>query len=171
MSEYLTKEEERQWRSSLERITLEEYALRLGKKINTNKETHDLADAVLNNFDKVASAKEESLEIVPILINPVIIKEEKPIVEIVKTTEIVEISEKKPGLNVSVEFKKALTDREQSVFDYFAQNKGKTVFAKDLASLLDLPRDYVYKYIKNLRSKLVIDVLENSEKGGYKLNV
>ena len=33
MSEYLSKEEIKQWRSSLEKITLEEFAARLGKKI------------------------------------------------------------------------------------------------------------------------------------------
>ena len=31
MPEYLTKEEIKQWRSSLEKITLEEFAKRLGK--------------------------------------------------------------------------------------------------------------------------------------------
>ena len=37
MAEYLSKEEIRQWRSSLEKITLEEFALRLGKKIKEEK--------------------------------------------------------------------------------------------------------------------------------------
>ena len=37
MPEYLSKEEVRQWRSSLERITLEEYAARLGKTIEEEK--------------------------------------------------------------------------------------------------------------------------------------
>ena len=32
MSEYLSKEEIKQWRSSLEKITLEEFAKRLGKE-------------------------------------------------------------------------------------------------------------------------------------------
>ena len=31
MSQYLSKEEIKQWRSSLEKITLEEYARKLGK--------------------------------------------------------------------------------------------------------------------------------------------
>ena len=38
MSEYLSKEEIRKWRSSLERITLEEYAARLGKVIQEEKQ-------------------------------------------------------------------------------------------------------------------------------------
>ena len=38
MSEYLTKEEIKQWRSSLEKITLEEYAARVGKKLEEEKE-------------------------------------------------------------------------------------------------------------------------------------
>jgi hypothetical protein len=46
MSNYLTKEEIRQWRSSLERITLEDYAKRLGKVINDEKETNDMVDKV-----------------------------------------------------------------------------------------------------------------------------
>ena len=37
MPEYLSKEEIRKWRSSLERITLEEYAARLGKVIEEEK--------------------------------------------------------------------------------------------------------------------------------------
>ena len=72
---------------------------------------------------------------------------------------------------VQVVFKKALTDREQKVFDHFARHKGETVYAKDLAQLLDLPRDYVYKYIKNLRAKIEGDKLENSDKGGFILNI
>ena len=73
--------------------------------------------------------------------------------------------------DVRVVFKKALTDREQKVFDHFAQNKGKIVYAKDLAGILDLPRDYVYKYIKNLRAKIEGDKLENADKGGFILNI
>ena len=48
MSEYLSKEEIKQWRSSLEKITLEEFAARLGKKIEEKKETNDLVDIVLH---------------------------------------------------------------------------------------------------------------------------
>ena len=47
MSEYLSKEEIKQWRSSLEKITLEEYAARLGKKLEQDKPTNDLVDIVL----------------------------------------------------------------------------------------------------------------------------
>ena len=64
-----------------------------------------------------------------------------------------------------------MTDREQKVFDHFAENKGKIVYAKDLAGILDLPRDYVYKYIKNLRAKIEGDKLENADKGGFILNI
>ena len=46
MSEYLSKEEIKMWRSSLEKITLEEYAARLGKKIESAKPTNDLIDIV-----------------------------------------------------------------------------------------------------------------------------
>ena len=37
MPEYLSKEEVKQWRRSLEKITLEEYAARLGKLIEEDK--------------------------------------------------------------------------------------------------------------------------------------
>ena len=72
---------------------------------------------------------------------------------------------------VRVVFKKALTDREQKVFDYFVENNNKIVYAKDLATLLELPRDYVYKYIKNLRAKIEGEKLTNADKGGFILNV
>ena len=70
---------------------------------------------------------------------------------------------------VQIVLKKSLTDREQMVFEYFLNNLGKTVFAKDLATLLDLPRDYVYKYIKNLRNKIEGDKLKNVPSGGFVL--
>ena len=47
MSEYLSKEEIRKWRSSLERITLEEYAARLGKIIQEEKHDESLVDNVM----------------------------------------------------------------------------------------------------------------------------
>ena len=47
---------------------------------------------------------------------------------------------------------------------------GKTVFAKDLAELLELPRDYVYKYIKNLRAKIEGDKHKNVPSGGFILS-
>ena len=50
MSEYLSKEEIKQWRSSLEKITLEEYAARLGKKLEQDKPTNDLVDIVLKHY-------------------------------------------------------------------------------------------------------------------------
>ena len=42
---------------------------------------------------------------------------------------------------------------------------------KDLAELLGLPRDYIYKYIKGIRSKLEEDTLSNATKGGFVLKV
>jgi len=36
---------------------------------------------------------------------------------------------------------------------------------------LELPRDYVYKYIKNLRAKIEGEKLTNADKGGFILNV
>ena len=71
--------------------------------------------------------------------------------------------------DIQITLKRSLTDREQMVFDYFLNNVGKTVYAKDLASLLDLPRDYIYKYIKNLRAKIEGDNLKNVPSGGFML--
>ena len=48
MPDYLTKEEIKQWRSSLEKITLEEYAARLGKVVEESKPTNDVVDIVMS---------------------------------------------------------------------------------------------------------------------------
>lgn len=202
MSEYLSKEEIKQWRSSLEKITLEEFAARLGKKIEEEKPTNDLIDIVLKGKPVVSNdtkqtynerlssiaerAYERERQIAPTPFS--IRKSEEAVVE--ETEKTVVKTEKKPTAKkavapkksakpktenlreeVRVVFKKALTDREQKVFDHFAQNSGKIVYAKDLAAILDLPRDYVYKYIKNLRAKIEGDKLENADKGGFILHI
>ena len=76
----------------------------------------------------------------------------------------------KSNVDINIVLKKSLTDREQLVFEYFLNNIGKTVYAKDLAELLELPRDYVYKYIKNLRAKIEGDKLKNVPSGGFILS-
>ena len=55
-------------------------------------------------------------------------------------------------------------------YDY-VPTANTTVYAKDLAVLLDLPRDYIYKYIKNLRAKIEGDKLKNADRGGFILSV
>lgn len=240
MSEYLSKEEIKQWRSSLEKITLEEFAARLGKKIEEAKPTNDLIDIVLHgqpvaSEDSWAPAKAEKIttiaqramereqEIAPSpfsiakikmnlkdsdsettaeaksttkakqSINNAIVEElsksisakaaktkSNTTTKAPKTPKAVkavkEVLEARPtGDNfrdeVRIIFKKSLTDREQKVFDYFLEHKNEVVYAKDLATLLELPRDYVYKYIKNLRTKIEGDKLENAVKGGFILHV
>lgn len=223
MSEYLSKEEIKQWRSSLEKITLEEFAARLGKKVEEKKETNDLIDIVLHGKPVVseestwssskverlssiadrAYEKEKELYISPFSAQSLKIDDEKPSKEIKKaeTVEKKEVEKKVSKVaktpskkaaktvaaakeiisevttgdtlrdEVRVVFKKALTDREQKVFDYFAAHKNKIVYAKDLATLLDLPRDYVYKYIKNLRAKIDGEALKNADKGGFILTL
>lgn len=204
MSEYLSKEEIKQWRSSLEKITLEEFAARLGKKIEESKPTNDLVDIVLKGKPVVSTdtdykqthaerlsaiaerafEREQQIAPTPFSINriqaPETQKVEKPVkvAKPAKSTKKEKAIAKKENIKaetlrdeVRVVFKKALTDREQKVFDYFAQNRGKIVYAKDLAALLDLPRDYVYKYIKNLRAKIEGEKLENADKGGFILNI
>lgn len=210
MSEYLSKEEIKQWRSSLEKITLEEFAARLGKKIEEKKSTNDLVDIVLHGKPVVskeieyntqaerlssianrAYEKEKDLYISPFSVKNLKIgeseksaskklstksetksvsaKEEKS-VKIAKKV-VNKVSKDSVKNEVRVTFKKALTAREQRVFDYFNANQDKVVYAKDLANLLDLPRDYVYKYIKNLRAKIEGESLKNADKGGFILTL
>lgn len=199
MSEYLSKEEVKQWRSSLEKITLEEYAARLGKVIEEEKHTNDLIDIVLkgqpvmSKVDGFVQTKGEKISSIAqrsfdrerqISQSPfsASVTSKKAPAEKPKKVEKAEIKienvevQKAPEATslrdeVRLVFSKALTDREQMVFDYFAQNKNQIVYAKDLAKLLDLPRDYVYKYIKNLRAKIEGDKLQNADNGGYVLTV
>lgn len=230
MSEYLSKEEIKQWRSSLEKITLEEFAARLGKKIEEAKPTNDLIDIVLQgkpvmsteeswtqnkgeristiaqrayereqeiaptpfsisklkidaDIEPLNSAKKEEVKAPLKTVKPAKPKAEKTAAKKApkataktvrpKSVKAVKAEIESDSLReeVRVVFKKALTDREQKVFDHFAKNKNQVVYAKDLAGLLDLPRDYVYKYIKNLRAKIEGDKLENADKGGFILHV
>ncbi|MBR1943070.1 hypothetical protein IJ843_04990 [bacterium] len=203
MSEYLTKEEIKQWRSSLEKITLEEYAARLGKQIEEAKQTNDLVDIVLkgkpytsassdmsiSRAERITSIAERSIERERQItegsrsIEPAKrVKKETPKATVANETKkaapvqvkpIIENIEEPETLKeeVQIVFKKALTDREQLVFDFFLKNKNKIVYAKDLAALLNLPRDYVYKYIKNLRAKIEGENLKNADSGGFMLSV
>jgi hypothetical protein len=223
MQEYLTKEEIRQWRSSLEKITLEEYAARLGKVIQGEKQTNDMIDKVMTSSLHSMSAnsneypmhaeklqtltlrttfetkeattthtKKETPKVAEIKEVKKETKKNKETTEIkplkqkaVKTEEVVakskdiktEVIEEKQSIveenkqKINVTFKKPLIPREQMIFDYMVQNSGSIVYAKDMAALLELPRDYVYKYIKNLRQKINEEVLFNADNGGYILKV
>jgi len=209
MPEYLSKEEIKHWRSSLEKITLEEYAVRLGKKIEEEKQTNDLVDIVfkgqsgmtvrddltitkgerLNTIAQRAFEREKEISGNSFITTSTerkakeakIAKEKFEKAEKAAKLQKAETTKKVEAIitqnpedslkeEVRLVFKKALTDREQMVFDYFAQNKNTIVYAKDLAKLLDLPRDYVYKYIKNLRAKIDGENLQNADNGGYVLN-
>ena len=194
----MTKEEIKQWRSSLEKITLEEFAARLGKQIEEAKHTNDLVDIVLKGKPYTSSATEMSSSIRSEKINTIAekaVEKERQIVSAQKaqtkaTPKVAEVKTQKAEKEVrkqqpivkdsapaslkdevQIVFKKALTDREQLVFDYFLKNKNQIVYAKDLANLLSLPRDYVYKYIKNLRAKIDGENLKNAEAGGFMLSV
>ena len=196
MSEYLSKEEIRKWRSSLERITLEEYAARLGKVIQEEKHDDSLVDSVMiRTLNSMSSEKytpkAEKIQTLAIksfnkekeLKEKKEIKPENKLKEVKKQAslqpkkkesvieEIKQSKKLKEETNLNLSFKKALTAREQLVFDYFMANRNSIVYAKDLAKILELPRDYVYKYIKNLRSKLNEEVLQNADNGGYLLKV
>lgn len=159
MSQYLTKEEIKQWRSSLEKITLEEYARKLGKILEEDKQTSDIIDIVMQNEKRLYTSKEKS-------------SAQKNILKVAKKSqdiqnEIMDGNSDLRNIKSKMTFKKPLTQREDMVLAHFVQNKGQIVYAKDLAMILELPTDYVYKYIKNLRTKISQDVLENATKGGY----
>ena len=159
MSQYLTKEEIKQWRSSLEKITLEEYARKLGKILEEEKQTSDIIDIVMQNEKRLYTSKENN-------------SAKKNVLKIAKKTidiqdEILKQNDSLNDFKSKISFKKPLTAREDAVLAHFVQNKGEIVYAKDLAAILNLPTDYVYKYIKNLRTKISQDVLENATKGGY----
>ena len=196
MSEYLTKEEIKQWRSSLEKITLEEFAARLGKQIEEAKHTNDLVDIVLKGKPYTSSSTEMSSSMRSEKINTIAekaVEKERQIVssstpkaqpkavEVKAQKEVKEVKKQQPIIKetapaslkeeVQIVFKKALTDREQLVFDYFLKNKNQIVYAKDLANVLSFLRDYVYKYIKNLRAKIDGENLKNAEAGGFLLSV
>ena len=204
MPNYLTKEEIKQWRSSLEKITLEEFAARLGKQVEESKPTNDVVDIVMtkgtssntgknlnDGFSSIAErafVRERQISHTPFSITrkDIIQKANTNIKEEQKTElnkqiekvlpkankiqkSIVDQIEETTAKEPQIVLKKSLTDREQLVFDYLMNNIGKTVYAKDLAKLLDLPRDYVYKYIKNLRAKIEGDKLKNAPSGGFVL--
>lgn len=212
MPNYLTKEEIKQWRSSLEKITLEEFAARLGKSVEESKPTNDVVDIVMSKgtssttntntndgFSAIAerafkrerqishtpfsigkmdlqkdtkpvqtSVTQEKEEVLKEIVNKTLVKNS---VKTKKEESVLEKAEELSAQNseINIVLKKSLTDREQLVFEYFLNNVGKTVFAKDLAELLELPRDYVYKYIKNLRAKIEGDKLRNVPSGGFVL--
>ena len=203
MPNYLTKEEIRQWRSSLEKITLEEFAARLGKEVEEKKPTNDVVDIFMSKgtssttgtsyndgFSRIAERafeRERQISHTPFSItkkdiaakaenlkntsNDKLNKQiEKTLTKQAEKDSVINKSEDVPTQNdTQIILKKSLTDREQMVFEYLLNNIGKTVFAKDLAELLDLPRDYVYKYIKNLRAKIDGDRLKNVPSGGFVL--
>ena len=204
MQEYLTKEEIRQWRSSLEKITLEEYAARLGKVIQGEKHTNDMIDKVMTTSlhsmsatpdytvhtekletltlhsmfeNKETKAKKETKPVKKAAkeveaVKPVKAEKTAKAEKEVKAVKEVKAAAEKPAVAVeNITFKKPLIPREQMIFDYLVQNKGTIVYAKDMAALLELPRDYVYKYIKNLRQKINEDVLFNADNGGYVLEI
>ncbi len=162
MSQYLSKEEIKQWRSSLEKITLEEYAKKLGKTLEENKHTSDIIDIVMQQNEKrlyTSSVKEQPKQKIAITAKNALDLGES-ILSLQKKDLLSEVKSK-------ITCKKPLTQREDLVLEHFAKHQGQIVYARDLASILNLPCDYVYKYIKNLRTKINQDILENAAKGGY----
>ena len=165
MSQYLSKEEIKQWRSSLEKITLEEYARRLGKVLEEEKQTSDIIDIVMQNEKRLYTSRETTTPQKQIL--KVASKALKAQDELINKSQESALG----AVKSKITCKKPLTAREDAVLAHFVENKGEIVYAKDLATILELPTDYVYKYIKNLRTKISEDVLQNATKGGYIFNL
>lgn len=187
------------------KITLEEFAARLGKEVEESKPTNDVVDIVMSRgtssntntsvndgFSKIAERafeRERQISHTPFSINrkellsksknqagpkksakeDLVVEKTEPVLKEKSNSVLEKVEEFSAKKDVQITLKRALTDREQLVFDYLLNNVGKTVFAKDLAKLLDLPRDYVYKYIKNLRAKIEGDKLKNVPSGGFVL--
>ena len=212
MPNYLTKEEIRQWRSSLEKITLEEFAARLGKVVEETKSTNDVVDIVMskgtssNTNNKISDSfsaiaerafkRERQISHTPFSISKNEFSDNKKAENLkadkfdktldvknkinniltegskkeISETLLDKVEKYSSSKDINIVLKKSLTDREQLVFEYFLNNIGKTVYAKDLAELLELPRDYVYKYIKNLRAKIEGEKLKNAPSGGFILS-
>jgi len=166
MREYLNKEEIKQWRSSLEKITLEEFASRLGKLVPDSRPTNDLVDMVMNgttsssintqerderlsDIAQRAFQRERQLSHTPFSFRAPVENKKETSQEVKKeSTELVnriikKQEEEKPAIKavaeekdtlreeVDIILKKNLTDREQVLFDYFINNRNKTVYAKD----------------------------------------
>ena len=144
---------------------MEEYAKKLGKVLEENKQTSDIIDIVMQNEKRLYTSKEKTSAQKQIL--KVAAKAQKVQDKIINNTQENSLKNIKSKLTC----KKPLTAREEAVLAHFAQNKGEIVYAKDLAAILNLPTDYVYKYIKNLRTKIAQDVLQNATKGGYIFNI
>jgi hypothetical protein len=160
MSQYLSKEEIKQWRSSLEKITLEEYAKKLGKVLEEDKQTSDIIDMVMKNEKRLYSSRDNA-------------DSKQQIIKLAKKSQKIQDdimqddNQLLANIKSKLTCKKPLTEREDKVLIHFAKNQGEIVYAKDLAMILSLPSDYVYKYIKNLRTKITQDILQNADKGGY----
>ena len=124
MSQYLSKEEIKQWRSSLEKITLEEYAKRLGKVLEEEKQTTDLIDIVMQNEKRLYSTKENN-------------DKKRQVLKIAEKTQEIqqEILEESNHNTLSyaksvLTCKKSLTQREELVLEHFVKNKGEIVYAR-----------------------------------------
>ncbi len=123
MSQYLTKEEIRQWRSSLEKITLEEYAKRLGKTLEEDKKTSDIIDIVMQNEKRLyttrtAQGKNDIVKIAK--------KSQKIQNEILSQPQNDKINEIKSKLTCI----KPLTERENTVLAHFIKTKAKLFMQK-----------------------------------------
>ena len=83
-----------------------------------------------------------------------VVEKTEPVLKEKSNSVLEKVEEFSAKKDVQITLKRALTDREQLVFDYLLNNVGKTVFAKDLAKLLDLPRELKLKVISSKMCRL-----------------
>jgi hypothetical protein len=139
-------------------ISLEKAERDLRKTLNKNKQAEKAAIAKAKELKEVKKAE----------VKPVMKSKPEPKVQVKQVKPAVVAQETE---DIQITFKKNLTPREQAVFEHFLNNKNSIVYAKELAQVLDLPRDYVYKYIKNLRAKMNENAIQNADNGGFVLTV
>ena len=117
MSQYLSKEEIKQWRSSLEKITLEEYAKKLGKILEEDKQTSDIIDIVMQNEKRLYTSREKAPAQKQVL--KIAKRAQKVQDEILNKNQDTILGDVKSKLTC----KKQLTQREDMVLAHFVQNK------------------------------------------------
>ena len=114
----------------------------------------EFANALPKNKSAKAAAKEEAIaKKTDVKVKEVktatkkeikaVVKEVKKTVAKAKKSEIKEAPKTEISANddIQISFKKNLTPREQAVFEHFLNNKNHIVYAKELAQVLELPRD------------------------------
>lgn len=65
---------------------------------------------------------------------------------------------------------KDLSDRENKLLNLFNNKIGQVIKANEIANELCVPKDYIYKYIRNIRKKIGKNTIINAVTGGFIYN-